>query len=137
MSDFLFEAGLEEIPARMIAPAQAELGLRVFDLLKRSRLLGSNATMHNYSTPRRLAVLVKDVKNAQTAIQEHLMGPSWSIAFKDGEATPAGHAFAKKAGVEVNALTKITTGKGEYVLAPREAGEICASCEVAAGSARS
>ena len=29
MADFLFEVGLEEIPARMIAGAQAELGKRV------------------------------------------------------------------------------------------------------------
>ena len=33
MSDFLLEIGLEEIPARMIAGAEAELGRRVHDLL--------------------------------------------------------------------------------------------------------
>ena len=39
MADFLFELGLEEIPARMIASAGAELGRRVTDLLTRERLL--------------------------------------------------------------------------------------------------
>ena len=39
MSDFLLEIGLEEIPARMIAGAEAELGRRVHDLLTRERLL--------------------------------------------------------------------------------------------------
>ena len=39
MPDFLFEIGLEEIPARMIAAAEAELGARVNDLLTRERLL--------------------------------------------------------------------------------------------------
>ena len=40
MADFLFEIGLDEIPARMIAGAEAELGRRVNDLLARERLLG-------------------------------------------------------------------------------------------------
>lgn len=117
MPDFLFEAGLEEIPARMIAPAQAELARRVEELLKRERLLGAEHEVHSYSTPRRLAVLVKGVVAAQADVEEQLTGPSWSVAFKNGEGTPAAHAFAKKAGVEVGALKKIATAKGEYVSA--------------------
>src|SRR5208282_3555859 len=35
--------------------------------------------------------------------------------FKDGAPTAAAEAFAKKAGVAVSALEKITTAKGEYV----------------------
>jgi len=117
MPDFLFEAGLEEIPARMIAAGQAELARRVEELLGRERLLAEGHEVYSYSTPRRLAVLVKGVKAKQDDLQEQLTGPSWSVAFKNGEATPAAHAFAKKAGVEVGALTKTTTTKGEYVSA--------------------
>ena len=36
--NFLFEVGLEEIPARMIAAAQAELTRRIEDVLTRERL---------------------------------------------------------------------------------------------------
>jgi glycyl-tRNA synthetase beta chain len=39
------------------------------------------------------------------------------VAFKDDQATPAAHAFAKKAGVPVDALVKQATPKGEYVSA--------------------
>src|ERR1022692_5214235 len=60
MSDFLLEIGLEEVPARMIAGAEAELGRRVNDLLSRERLLGPAAKLTTYSTPRRLVVLVED-----------------------------------------------------------------------------
>ncbi|HTW44969.1 MAG TPA: glycine--tRNA ligase subunit beta [Acidobacteriaceae bacterium] len=131
MPDFLLEVGLEEIPARMIAPAQAELARRVEDLLTRERLLGTAHEVHNYSTPRRLAVLVKGVCAAQADLKEQLTGPSWSVAFKNSEATPAAHAFAKKAGVELSALKKVTTPKGEYVAATahrkgRAAAEILA-----------
>jgi glycyl-tRNA synthetase beta chain len=115
MSDFLLEIGLEEVPARMIAGAEAELGRRVHDLLTRERLLENGATVKTYSTPRRLAVLVDGVRAAQADVEEKLTGPSWSVAFKDGAPTKAAEAFAKKAGMEVSALEKITTAKGEYV----------------------
>src|SRR5271169_17505 len=117
MPDFLFEIGLEEIPARMIPAAQAELARRAEDLLTRERLLSAGHEIHSYSTPRRLAVLVKGVDPTQADTQEQLTGPSWAIAFKNGEPTPAAHAFAKKAGVQVSALERIAAPKGEYVSA--------------------
>jgi glycyl-tRNA synthetase beta chain len=101
----------------MIAAAQAELARRVNDLLTRERLLGTTAVTGSYSTPRRLAVLVSGVLAAQADAEEQLTGPSWSVAFKNGEPTPAAQAFAKKAGVEVSALQKINNAKGEYVSA--------------------
>src|ERR1700723_2996758 len=115
MADFLFEIGLEEIPARMIAGAELELGKRITDLLTRERLLGSANHVTTFSTPRRLAVLVQGLPAAQADAVEKLTGPSWKVAFKDGAATPAAEAFAKKAGVAVEALEKISNAKGEYV----------------------
>jgi glycyl-tRNA synthetase beta chain len=115
MADFLLEIGLDEIPARMIAAAEAELGKRVNDLLTRERLLGASAKVTTYSTPRRLAVLVEDVMASQADSEEKLTGPSWKVAFKDGEPTAAAQAFAKKAGVAVEALEKVSNAKGEYV----------------------
>jgi glycyl-tRNA synthetase beta chain len=115
MADFLLEIGLDEIPARMIAGAEAELGKRVSDLLTRERLLGANGKVTTYSTPRRLAVLVENVLPSQADTEEKLTGPSWKIAFKDGAPTPAADAFAKKAGVAVADLEKVTNAKGEYV----------------------
>jgi glycyl-tRNA synthetase beta chain len=115
MSDFLFELGLEEIPARMIAGAEAELARRVTDLLTRERLLAEGARVTTYSTPRRLAVLAEGVLARQADTEEQLTGPSWKVAFKEGAPTPAAEAFAKKAGVTVADLQKVTTPKGEYV----------------------
>ncbi len=115
MAEFLLEIGLEEIPARMIAGAEAELGRRVTELLTRERLLDADAKVTTYSTPRRLAVLVAGVLGAQADVEEQLTGPSWTVAFKDGVPTRAAEAFAKKAGVELSALEKVTSGKGEYV----------------------
>jgi glycyl-tRNA synthetase beta chain len=132
MADFLIEIGLDEIPARMIAGAEAELGRRVNELLTRERLLGDQARVTTYSTPRRLAVLVEDVLAQQADTEEKLIGPSWKVAFKDGAPTAAAEAFAKKAGIVVAALEKVTNAKGEYVGATvkrqgRSASELLAS----------
>jgi glycyl-tRNA synthetase beta chain len=115
MADFLLEIGLDEVPARMIAGAEAELGRRVNDLLTRERLLAPDAKLTTYSTPRRLAVLVEGVLTSQADSEEQLTGPSWNVAFKDGKPTKAAEAFAKKAGVAVEALEKVANAKGEYV----------------------
>jgi glycyl-tRNA synthetase beta chain len=127
MADFLLEIGLEEIPARMIAGAEAELGKRVSDLLARERLLGPAAKLTTYSTPRRLAVLAEGIEAGQADTEEQLTGPSWRVAFKDGIPTAAALAFAKKAGVEVAALERVSNAKGEYVGATvRRAGRAAA-----------
>jgi glycyl-tRNA synthetase beta chain len=120
MADFLLEIGLEEVPARMIAEAEAELGRRVSDLLTRERLLAEGAKVITYSTPRRLAVLAEGVLASQADTEEKLTGPPWKVAFKDGAPTAAVEAFAKKAGVTVADLEKVTTPKGEYVGATME-----------------
>jgi glycyl-tRNA synthetase beta chain len=117
MAELLLEVGLEEIPARMIADAQAELARRVEALLGRQRLLEPVHTITSYSTPRRLAVRVLGVLAQQLDLEEDLTGPSWKAAFPDGQPGPAAQAFAKRAGVPVTALKKITTPKGEYASA--------------------
>ena len=116
MPDFLLEIGTEEIPARMIDSAREELRRRVGDLLQRERLADGSA-MEAFSTPRRLAVLIHKISEAQPDTREQLTGPATKVAYKDGEPTPAAHAFAKKAGVDVKALEKISTAKGEYLAA--------------------
>src|SRR5271170_2146152 len=117
MADFLFEIGLEEVPARMIAGAQMELEQRVVKMLERERLVRSGATVKSFATPRRLAVRVAGVAERQEDVAEELVGPSVKVAYKDGAATPAALAFAKKAGVDVGELKTITNAKGEYLAA--------------------
>jgi glycyl-tRNA synthetase beta chain len=132
MADFLFEIGLEEVPARMIAGAQAELQQRVVKMLERERLVRSGAEAKSFATPRRLAVWVKDVAERQGDVAEELVGPSVKVAYKDGVATPAAVAFAKKAGVDIADLKTVTNAKGEYltataVKAGRGAAEVIAA----------
>ena len=130
MPDFLLEIGCEEIPARMIDAASLELRQRLQKLLDRERLLPKGEITY-LDTPRRLAVLAPNVSAAQPDVTEQAPGPSVSVAFKNGEATPAAHAFARKAGVEISQLERVNTPKGEYLSAKitkkgRAAAEILA-----------
>ena len=130
MPDFLLEIGCEEIPARMIDAASLELRERVATLLNRERL-SSSGNLSSFDTPRRLAVLAPGIAAAQDDVTEQVTGPSTNVAYKDGEPTPAAHAFAKKAGVDVSQLATISTTRGEYLAAKitkkgRSAAEILA-----------
>src|SRR5215469_10942429 len=119
MPDFLLEIGTEEIPARMIDSARDELARRTSDLLIREHLAETPA-VEAYSTPRRLAVLVLGISTQQPDTQEQLTGPSLKIAYKDGAPTQAAEAFARKAGIPVASLERVTTSRGEYLAATVE-----------------
>src|SRR5512144_688529 len=130
MPDFLLEIGCEEIPARMIDAGAQELRDRVAKMLERERLVPTGAVT-GFDTPRRLAVLAAGIPASQPDLTEQVTGPSLAVAYKDGQPTPAAHAFAKKAGVDVSQLEKASTPKGEYLSAKvtkkgRTASEILA-----------
>src|SRR5262249_11896484 len=132
MPDFLLEIGTEEIPARMLGAAGEELGHRVAKLLLGGRLdPGKMVVSPTFVTPRRLAVVVTGVALSQPDVTEQIVGPSTKVAFKDDKPTPAAEAFAKKAGIDVSRLERISNQKGEYLAATvikkgRPAGEILA-----------
>ena len=115
MPDFLLEIGCEEIPARMIDVASQELRERVSALLTRERL--ATGEIQTFDSPRRLALMASGLASAQADVVEQLTGPSINVAYKDGQPTPAAHAFAKKAGIDVAQLEKVSTAKGEYIAA--------------------
>ena len=129
MPDFLLEIGCEEIPARMLGAASEELRERVSALLSKERLAATQIT--SFETPRRLAVIAFGLPDAQPDVTERITGPSVSVAYKDGQPTPAVHAFARKTGIDVALLERMSTPKGEYLAANvarkgRSASEIIA-----------
>ncbi|HET9837811.1 MAG TPA: glycine--tRNA ligase subunit beta [Candidatus Angelobacter sp.] len=138
MPDFLLEIGVEEIPARMIDSAWMEMAKRLSDLLLRESLWNAEPNpgmtgtgFLEAATPRRLALVVPRLMASQPDVTEQITGPSFKVAFKDGKPTPAAEAFAKKAGVDVSKLEKVTNPKGEYLAATvtrkgRKAAEILA-----------
>jgi glycyl-tRNA synthetase beta chain len=100
----------------MIDAASLDLRERVHKLLERERLSATGA-ISSLDSPRRLAVLAAGIPAAQPDLTEQITGPSASVAFTDGQPTPAAHAFARRAGLDVSQLETVTTSKGEYLAA--------------------
>ena len=73
MTDFLLELRSEEIPARMQAGARAELEKLFRAQLSAAGLETGELTV--WSTPRRLALIARDLPEATAAVSEELKGP--------------------------------------------------------------
>jgi glycyl-tRNA synthetase beta chain len=119
-NDLLFELGCEEIPAKMLAKALADLPATVEGKLTAARLTFANVKA--LGTPRRLALVVKGLADRQPDLDEEVVGPPVGAAFdKDGALTKAGQGFAAKNGVAPETLTKkeVPGKKGQYVVAQR------------------
>jgi len=113
--ELLIEIGCEEIPASWLPGLTAQLGRHLDARLKEFRLTGEGAA-ETYSTPRRLTARVAKLSERQSDFEELVTGPPVSAAFKsDGQTTPAAVGFAKKYGVEVEALERTETPKGAYL----------------------
>jgi glycyl-tRNA synthetase beta chain len=106
----LLEIGTEELPSSFVDAALAALPRIVADELAKARL--SHGPMHALGTPRRLAVLVRDVATRQLDLDEEVVGPPEAAAFKNGEPTKAAEAFAAKLGARVESLQVVERPAG-------------------------
>jgi glycyl-tRNA synthetase beta chain len=119
-ADLLFEIGCEEIPAKMLTHALAELPVLVEARLAAARL--RHGGVRALGTPRRLAVIVTQLADRQPDLNEEVIGPPAGAAFApDGSVTKAGQGFAAKNGVDPATLTRreVAGKKGLYVVAVR------------------
>jgi glycyl-tRNA synthetase beta chain len=113
MTNFLLELGTEELPASFVRSSAQQWQRLVPATLAEQSL--TNDSINVYATPRRLAVLVKGLPVQQLDREEEVKGPPASSAFKDGKPTKAAEGFAKKQGVEIEALEVRATDKGDFV----------------------
>ncbi len=104
---FLLEIGTEEMPDWMIDPALKELQ-QLFEALLAENKLDGKVTLAE-ATPRRLVLMAEGISAIQPDSVELVMGPPRAA----GEAAAAG--FARKLGVEPQALKTVQTAKGEYL----------------------
>jgi glycyl-tRNA synthetase beta chain len=112
--ELLVEIGTEELPASWLPALTRQLKERAEATLAQFRLK-TDGPAETYATPRRLALRVGKVVERQEDLEEVLTGPPVAAAYKDGQPTPAAIGFAKKQGVDVGELTRVTTAKGEYL----------------------
>ncbi len=114
VEDFLVELGTEELPPLALPELERAFATGIRTGLADASL--PHGEVRSFATPRRLAVLVRDLAVMQPAQAIKLKGPPVSAAFdKDGKPTTAATKFAEKCGADVAALTRITEGKGEFL----------------------
>ncbi len=115
MSSLLLEIGTEELPADFVRLALPQLQERVGADLAAQRL--DPLSLEVTGTPRRLAVIVEGLPAAQQDRREERKGPPAAQAFRDGQPTAAAIGFARRCGVEPEALQVRDTAKGPFVFA--------------------
>jgi glycyl-tRNA synthetase beta chain len=106
----LLEIGVEELPSSFVDAALAALPKIVADELAKVRL--SHGEARALGTPRRLAVVVRDVSMRQLDLDEEVIGPPETAAFKEGKPTKAAEAFAAKLGAPVESLVVVEKQAG-------------------------
>jgi len=115
-ADLLIELGCEELPPKVLDKIREAFFDALCSGLEKDHISFDAGDSHSYSSPRRLAVLLRDVASGQPDQNQDRRGPATSAAF-DSEGKPTGAAigFAKSVGKEVSELETISTDKGEWL----------------------
>jgi len=120
-ADLLVEIGCEELPPKSLDGLREAFFAAVIRGLDDHGIAFESTNSRAYSTPRRLALLVRQVGSRQADRTQERRGPAISAAFDDqGQPTPAALGFARSVGLEVSALDRIETEKGAWLFARLE-----------------
>ncbi len=117
--DFLFELGLEEIPARFMNGLLEDLQKQFLNQLKTAGLQCASA--ETLGTYRRLTLFVSDIPAEKPELRKLAKGPKLAQA-KDagGQWTPAALGFAKKNGVTYDQFKEVDGCVAAEVVQPAE-----------------
>lgn len=121
---FLLEIGTEELPSSFVDAALESLPALVEAELERLRLRHGEIVA-GLGTPRRLAIQVRALADAQDDLDELIVGPPESVAMKDGKPTRALEAFLSKMGADPESVrfehreAQGSKKAGTYAVLPR------------------
>jgi glycyl-tRNA synthetase beta chain len=112
--DLLLEIGTEDLPAGQLQKLSHGLANQIRAAFLKAEL--NHGEIEVFSTPRRLAVLVKALATEQPNRMVEKRGPAAAAAFDaNGKPTPACIGFATSCGTTVEQLTVRETDKGAWV----------------------
>ena len=118
MPTYLLEIGTEELPASFVDSAIQQWQEKIPSSLKEAYLSPENIAV--YGTPRRLAVIITGIAERQNDRIEEIKGPPASIAYQDGKPTKALEGFARKQGIELDAIELRDTKKGQFIFVEKK-----------------
>ena len=109
----LIEILTEEMPPKLLQALSDNFSQGVFNGLDQNCLLTTESKVTAYATPRRLAVSITAVLDAQSERQIERKGPAVAAAHDDsGRATLALQGFARSCGVTIDDLQQAPDNKG-------------------------
>ena len=109
----LVEIITEELPPKLLQNLSNSFSEGVFNGLDKNFLLTSDSKLTAYVTPRRLAVSITSVLDAQAEREVERRGPAVTAAYDvSGKETPALQGFARSCGVAVDDLKQEPDTKG-------------------------
>lgn len=113
--DLLIEIGTEELPPKALLKLSNAFTAGTEEGLKKAEL--DFTAVESFATPRRLAVLVKGLDDAQADKEVERRGPAVAAAFDtDGKPTKATEGFARSCGITPDQLETIQTDKGDWLV---------------------
>jgi glycyl-tRNA synthetase beta chain len=116
VAELLFELGTEELPARFVVPALDDLEKTFAEQCAALNL--KHGSVRRFGTPRRLALLVSDIAEKTDDVMKEVKGPSVKAAFDAaGKPTQPALKFAESVKLTVEQLKKVSTPKGDYLMA--------------------
>ncbi len=114
MSDLLIEILTEELPARFVNNAQAQIAERVATHLDESFI--SHGDVRGMSTPRRLVVFVRDVAEQTAPRTTEVKGPAKTSSYDaEGKPTAALIGFCRGQGVDPAAAYPVDVAGRTYM----------------------
>lgn len=114
MTDCLIELGTEELPPKALYKLSQAFTKAVTQGLQDAHLKVSE--IQSFATPRRLAILIKDVPLKQQDQVVEKRGPALKAAFDaEGNPSKAAQGFARSCGVEISELARKETDKGSWL----------------------
>lgn len=119
MLNYLLEIGTEEIPAKFMPGILRQLKEHAEQKMQEQRI--TFESIQTLGTPRRFALMIKNVAEKAKDLQEEVRGPAKRAAFdSEGKPTKAALGFARSQGVNIEDLVVKETGNGEYIYAERQ-----------------
>jgi glycyl-tRNA synthetase beta chain len=118
----LIELLTEELPPKSLQALSEAFAERLLALLKEDELFIEGSGYEVFATPRRLAVLFKEIASEAPSRSVTLPGPPVTVALdKEGKPTSALLGFAKKCGVKPELLRRAQGDKGELFVCDKVA----------------
>ena len=116
VDDLLIEIGTEELPPKSLSKMMRSFGRNFGQLLDDAEF--AYESLSTFATPRRLAVLVRDLADSQTSHTIEKRGPSLKVAYDEsGKPSKAALGFMRSCDVDdIGQLGELKTDKGAWLV---------------------